>query len=161
MHEVQARLFVEHVAVQSSDFNAVRAQGADHRIDLLPGEDEVASDGGVPVPGRLEVDAGGNAEWTGRIERHPALGNLVTPRDTELVDATDRLPLGADNAVEFGGVEIDFGRSGRSGGYGQRRLARGKRLMKCFSEFYRIAVPADMHVERGRFGTKNVVVDGS
>src|SRR5262249_13567387 len=131
----------------SRDFDAARTQGADHRIDLLPREDEVAGDRGVSAPGRLEVDAGCNAERARRIERRPALGNLVTPRDAELVDAPDRLSLGADNTIEFGGVEVDGGRGG-GGGRGEWRLARRKRLMQCFSESHRIAVPTDMHVER-------------
>src|SRR5689334_8022252 len=35
MHEVQARLLVQHVAVQGGDLDAVLAQGADDRIDLI------------------------------------------------------------------------------------------------------------------------------
>src|SRR5215468_1672476 len=70
MHEAQPRLLIQHVAVQCRHLDAVRVQRMDHRIDLLARHDEVAGDGGLAAAGRLEVDAGRNAQRPDRREHH-------------------------------------------------------------------------------------------
>jgi hypothetical protein len=54
---------------------------------------------------------------------HSAFGDRIAARHAELIDAAVRLPLGADDLIELGGVEIDRGLRGVGAG-GQRSLAR-------------------------------------
>src|SRR6476660_5214340 len=126
MQEEQARLLVEHVAVQGRDLNAVGTQGADHWIDFWCCKDEVASDCSLSISCWLKVDTGGNPERASGVERHYALGDVVAPGNAKLIDAADGLTFDADNAIQLCCVETNVGAGGRSGRNDQRSFARGK-----------------------------------
>jgi hypothetical protein len=56
MHEEQARLFIQHVAVQGSDLDSIRAQRFNYGIDFASKQHEIASDGCLTISGGLEID---------------------------------------------------------------------------------------------------------
>src|SRR5262245_14168733 len=56
MHEEQPGLLVQHMTVESRDFDPVLAEGLEDGSDLAGGENEVAGDGSLSAPGGLEVD---------------------------------------------------------------------------------------------------------
>src|ERR1700687_1360923 len=97
MDEKETWLFAEHMAVDSGHLDAVLAQGADHRIDLLGGYDKVAGDRRLVAASGLEVDHDGGAH--GRRNRLAVLRNRVPARHRELIDAAIDFALHADGRV--------------------------------------------------------------
>ena len=73
MHEEQPRLFVEHVAVDRRDIDAIGAQRPDHRIDFVARQYEVAGDRRLAAAGRLEVDGLRHPHRADRSDLHSAL----------------------------------------------------------------------------------------
>jgi hypothetical protein len=55
VHEDQARLLGEHVAVDRRYLDAARPQSLDHRVHLVCGQHEIAGDGGLAAAGRLST----------------------------------------------------------------------------------------------------------
>src|SRR5712664_2169129 len=90
MQEEHARLFVEHVAVQGGDLDAVGLQGLDHRVDLRTEQDEVTGDGCRVETRGLEVD--GNRRAHRARQRHTLIGYGLRARNAELIDAAAILP---------------------------------------------------------------------
>src|SRR5262249_27115116 len=127
MHEEQPRLLIQHVAVQRRHLDAVRPQRLDYGIDLIAGENEVASDGGFAAAGRLEVDRDRNPHGTDRRELHAAFADGIASRYVEGVNAAIVLTLDADDLVELSRVEIDRRRGTRRDSDRQWGLALGKR----------------------------------
>src|ERR1043165_6817248 len=101
MHEDQARLLGQHVAVDRRPLDAVLAQHLDHRIDFLAGQHEVAGDRRLAAAGRLEIDCRRNAGRTGRGELGAAFSDRIAPRDAELIDAAVGRTLRADDLIEL------------------------------------------------------------
>ena len=120
---------------------------------------KVASDRSVAVSRRLEAYAGRNAEGAGRRNRHAVHRHRIAARDSELIDAAIGLAFDADDLVELRGIEINRWWGSRCRRWGKRRLAFGKCRADGSRQFDRIAVTADMHVEGGRTGAQQVVMD--
>ena len=59
MHEVQPRLFVEHMAVKGGYLDAVLTQRLDDGVHFIGDQNEIARYRGLAGAGRLEVDPGG------------------------------------------------------------------------------------------------------
>lgn len=89
VHEEEARLFVEHVAVEGGDFNAALLEGTDDVIHLGGAHHEVARDRRLSSSGRMEVDLGGDAH--GRWNLVPTLADRLAPRDADLVNSAAHL----------------------------------------------------------------------
>src|SRR3984957_13534133 len=154
MHEKQARLFLEHVAVQRRDLDPTGAKCLDDRIDLARHHHKVAGDRSVAVPRRLKAYAGRNAEGARGRNRHAVHRHWIAARDAELIDAAIGLAFDADNLVELRGIKINRRWGSRCRWWGEWRLAFGKCRADCTRQFDRIAVTADMHVEGRRTGAQ-------
>ena len=59
VHEVEARLLVQHMTVQGRHFDPVVAKHPKHGIHLFGQQNEVASDGCLVAAGQLEIDRDG------------------------------------------------------------------------------------------------------
>src|SRR5215216_1201940 len=159
MHENQPGLFGQHVAVDCSHLDAIFTQCLDNRVHLLAGEDKIAGNRRLTVGSGLEVDGGGHSHRASGTDLYPSLLNWVAARYAKLVDAAIGLPLDTEDLVELRRIEIE--RRRRRGGrrWIERHLARRQAFADCCRHFHRIAVPADVHVERRRIGTQDVIVD--
>ena len=104
MHEEDARLFVEHVAVQGGDLDAVGLQGLDHRIDLL------ASSTKSPVMAAVSKPVGWKlmaiAAPIGARQGHALVGDRLGARNAELVDAAAILAEVSHDAVDADHVDV-------------------------------------------------------
>ena len=114
MHEEQARLLVQHVAVQGGDLDAVA------RSARMTGFTSSAVSTKSPVIAALPPPVGWKLMAVGRpsarpAELHAAFADRIAARHAELVDAAVILALDADDLVELRRVEIDRGRCSRGG----------------------------------------------
>src|ERR1700739_2147667 len=57
MHEVQAWLFIKHVAVKGRYLDAVLAQRLEDRVHLLSSQNKVSGNRGFSAAGRLKIDS--------------------------------------------------------------------------------------------------------
>jgi hypothetical protein len=160
VHEEKSRLLIQHVAMQRGHLDAVRAQRQNDRVDLVARQHEVARDGRLPAPGRLEVDTDRNAHWSDGGQWHAVLRDRITSLHVELVDASVGLSLAADNLVELRGVEVHGRRRARRRCDGQWSLAFGECIVDRSGELDRVPVPGNMHVERRRTRAQQMIVDG-
>src|SRR5262249_59130456 len=122
-------------------------QGAHERISLAGQQDEVAGDGDLAATAGLEVDGDGRAH--GRGHDHAVFGDLLRPRNTELVDARAGLSLVAEDLVEPGAIKAEVGRCRRGGRRSKRCLAESKGGVDGGCELDRLTLAAGVHVERG------------
>ena len=104
MQKEQARLFVEHMAVQGGDLDAVGLHGLDHRIDLACEQNEVTGDGCRVEARGLEIDGDRRSHGTG--QSHALIGDRLRARNAELIDATVVLPEVTHDAVDAAHVDI-------------------------------------------------------
>src|SRR5262249_46471066 len=160
VHEEQPRLLVEHVAMDRRHLDAIRPQRLDHRIHLVRRQHEVAGDSGLAAAGGLEVDGGGEPQWPDGSKLRSALIDGAPAGRPDLIHAAHGLPLGADDLIELGGVEVDRGRAGRSRRRGERIFALRQPGADRRRELPRTPMPADVHVERRGVGAQHVVVHG-
>src|SRR5580704_11307613 len=126
MHEKQARLFIEHVAVQRRDLDPAGAKCLDDWIDLARHHHKVAGDRSVAVPRRLKAYSGRNAERAGRRNSHAVHRHRIAAGDAELIDATVGLAFDADNLIELRSIKVNRRWGSRGRRWGEWRLAFGK-----------------------------------
>ena len=157
MHKERSRLIVQHVIVQRGHLDARIAQRGQHRFHLLRFQHEIAGDRGLAATCRLEIDSRGGAH--GGRHRHAIVDDRVATRDAELQHAADGIALAADHLLDLLGVEIRFRRR-RCARCRKRRVADRERIVQCRGQARRVAVSIDMHVERGRLRTEQVIVHG-
>src|SRR5258708_3518804 len=121
MHEEQARLFFQHVAVNGRNLNALLTQRLDHRIDFAAQQNEISGDGGLAPAGRLKVH--GRPQAHGAGNRHAGVRYLFGPGNSYLIDASVGFAFSSERRVDGGRIEIESRRSGRC----RRRRRRGLR----------------------------------
>src|SRR5438477_12302458 len=159
MHEEEAWLLVEHVAVQRGDLDAAAAERADHFVHFAGYHHEVAADRRLAVSGRLEVDCGGGAHR--RRDGDPVLDYVRRARDAELIDAAVDLAGRFHDRVEIGQRKIDWHRLGRRRRRRtERRLRRCERAMQRLRELHRIAMAFEVNVHDMRRFADEVIVYG-
>jgi hypothetical protein len=96
VHEEQSRLLIQHVAMKGRHLDAVSAQRLDDRVNLARHHDEIAGDSGFAAASRLKTDSSCQTHRASRYNRHSVHGDWITPRHTELINATIGLTLGND-----------------------------------------------------------------
>src|SRR6266849_8009024 len=152
MEEEESRLLVQHVAMDSRHVDAIRSQRLDHGIHLIACKNKISGDGCLAITGRLETDSIRHAHRSDRTYLHSILGHRIAARHSKLIDTAVRLPLNANDLIKLRRVEIDRRpRAGRSRSR-QRGLARAKRITNNSRHLRRVAMAADMQVERRRAG---------
>jgi hypothetical protein len=78
IHEEETWLIVQHVIVDGCHLDAACAQGAQHRIHLGGGENEIAGDRSLAVARGLEVDRFRRSRSDRHFQRRPALWAALT-----------------------------------------------------------------------------------
>src|SRR5258705_10594562 len=104
--EEQPWLFVQHVAVDGGNLDAVRSQCLDHRVHLVAGENEIPGDSCLAAADGLKADGYRHAHRPDRGHLHAIFGDRITARHGELIDTTVRLSVDADDLIKLCGVEI-------------------------------------------------------
>src|SRR6267142_6124301 len=89
------------------NFDAIRPQRRDHGIHFVTGKNEVSGNRRLTATSRLEIDRDRHPHRSHRSNLHSAFQDRIAPRHIELVDATVRLALAADELVELRCVEVD------------------------------------------------------
>src|SRR5579864_8855835 len=101
MHEVQAWLFIKHVAVDGRYLDAALAQRLENGIHLFSSQNKISGNCSFSAASRLEIDPGRNTQRSARYQRHPALRDRIATGHPKLVNATIELPLDAHNLIEL------------------------------------------------------------
>src|SRR5882757_10288257 len=154
------RLIGEHVIVQRFDFNPMRAQSADHWIDLSGKQNKVAGNCCLASACWLKVDSSSSTHcgW----DLHRSLSDLLGAGHGELQNAAIDFSLVTERLLDLCGVQVD----GRLRGRWRCCCRRGslrQRKGRCDGtrQHNRVAMPFDVHIKYARRFTQKVVMKGS
>jgi len=159
VHEEEARLLGEHMAVQGGDLNAVIGKRGDDRIDFVGGENEIAGGGDLAGAGFLEINRLGDALRGG--ERGATVSDGLGARDSEREHAAGPASLGGENVLDGFGEGRRFSGLSRSRGLIERSGGLSESGVKRFRDFGGRTVTHVMKVEDVRSLVDEVIVDGA
>ena len=112
MHEIEAWLLAQHVAVQGCHFDPVVAKHAKHWVDLLSEQDEVARDGGLLGATQLEIYGDRRTHRGGH--GHAVIGDRLSAGKRVLQHAAIGVGMRSHDLVEAGHSLLDCGSSFQS-----------------------------------------------
>src|SRR3954465_14722970 len=104
MHEEQARLLIEHVAVNRGDLDPIVTQSANYPIHFVGPKYEVTGDRGFTPAGRLKIDPRGYSHRGRNV--HSPLADRLASRNAHLVHTAVALSSDAQRAGNSQGIDV-------------------------------------------------------